>query len=380
MYLVQYDASGNVQWANGYGRYNNDYGNCIATDAIGNIYVTGSFTNTFVFFGSIILNNHTNGTSDMSLIKFNSGGQAIWATSAGGTDWEYGNKISLVGSDSLYVGGEFTSSTMTWNTSTLTNSGGNDIFIAKYDTAGNGMWITQAGGAGDDRLNGLSANHQGAYICGYNDNDTALFGQISLTNAGGKDVFTAKFSESECSTFFTVSPDVLQPHLWNVLNLTIGAAPVTYNWNWGDGSATSNGATPSHVYSTPGNYNICLSISDATGCAATFCDSSTYLYRPDGSNTLVTVNVTTPLPTNILNLKDESQVAIYPNPVSNKMIIECDQFPCTITIIDLAGNIVCEYRDLPTSGELDLSQLANGIYVFKINYDGGIIYRKIIKL
>ncbi|MFL5764633.1 MAG: PKD domain-containing protein [Bacteroidia bacterium] len=53
------------------------------------------------------------------------------------------------------------------------------------------------------------------------------------------------------------------------------SGPLTYAWNFGDGS-TSTAANPSHYYSTPGTYTVCLSIANFLGtCSDTFCDTIT---------------------------------------------------------------------------------------------------------
>jgi PKD repeat protein len=36
-----------------------------------------------------------------------------------------------------------------------------------------------------------------------------------------------------------------------------------YSWNWGDGTALSTGASPTHVYATPGTYTITLTVTDS---------------------------------------------------------------------------------------------------------------------
>jgi len=41
--------------------------------------------------------------------------------------------------------------------------------------------------------------------------------------------------------------------------------PMTYLWNFGDGS-TSTSATPSHIYSSPGMYNVTLLVTNSQGC------------------------------------------------------------------------------------------------------------------
>lgn len=53
-----------------------------------------------------------------------------------------------------------------------------------------------------------------------------------------------------------------------------GTAPFAYSWDFGDNS-TGTSANPVHTYNTNGNYNACLTITDATGCTSTFCDAVT---------------------------------------------------------------------------------------------------------
>ena len=44
---------------------------------------------------------------------------------------------------------------------------------------------------------------------------------------------------------------------------------LTYAWNFGDGSPTVGGATPTHEYKSWGTYTVTLTVSDATGLSAT---------------------------------------------------------------------------------------------------------------
>lgn len=51
------------------------------------------------------------------------------------------------------------------------------------------------------------------------------------------------------------------------------SANYTYNWNFDDGS-TSSDVFPYHAYSTPGDYSVCLTVTDSLyGCVDTYCDT-----------------------------------------------------------------------------------------------------------
>ena len=50
-----------------------------------------------------------------------------------------------------------------------------------------------------------------------------------------------------------------------VANTTIQS----WRWDFGDGQTSTQSGTVSHIYTTPGNYNVSLKVTDATGCSAT---------------------------------------------------------------------------------------------------------------
>lgn len=50
-----------------------------------------------------------------------------------------------------------------------------------------------------------------------------------------------------------------------VENMSASTPPVTYTWDFGDGSPLSHEYSPSHIYTVPGNYTISLTVEDAIG-------------------------------------------------------------------------------------------------------------------
>ncbi|TLZ48428.1 MAG: hypothetical protein E6K18_08915 [Methanobacteriota archaeon] len=70
------------------------------------------------------------------------------------------------------------------------NAGGpEDIFVAKYDRAGGGLWSRQFGSSASDRALAIAVDATGVYVAGYTPG--TLPGQ---TSAGGVDAFLAKYT------------------------------------------------------------------------------------------------------------------------------------------------------------------------------------------
>lgn len=76
-----------------------------------------------------------------------------------------------------------------------------------------------------------------------------------------------------CSAGFTVA-QTPGTTLYTFTNTSTGAAPLSYNWSFGDGTSSTSGS-PVHSYSAPGTYNVCLVITASNGCTDTYCATVT---------------------------------------------------------------------------------------------------------
>ncbi len=84
MFLVKYDANGNVLWAKGVSTANrSEDGNAVCTDASGNVFVTGFFEGASITFGSTTLTNAGSGW-DVFVVKYDGNGNVLWAKSGAG--------------------------------------------------------------------------------------------------------------------------------------------------------------------------------------------------------------------------------------------------------------------------------------------------------
>ena len=196
VFIAKYDSSGNVLWAKSTGGPNNDVANNIFVDRSGNIYLTGYFVSDSITFGNTVLINSGGNKSDIFTVKMDSAGNTHWAKSAGGTDQDVGYSICADNNFNVYVSGYFLSYTISFGTTTLTNTfmNSDDIFIAKYDSSGNMIWVKKAGGIDDDVSYGICADVRGnIYITGVFFSPAISFDSITVNSSGGGDVFVAKY-------------------------------------------------------------------------------------------------------------------------------------------------------------------------------------------
>jgi len=179
-----------------------------------------------------------------------------------------------------------------------------------------------------------------------------------------------------CSAYFSLYPDSITLHQYWAVNLAAGVPPLTYLWSWGDGT-TDTIANPSHIYSTAGYYNICLTISDSAGCTHSYCDSS---YLSKNTNTMVYVNVV--LPTGITESPKNESFLIYPNPAQENITIttSSQQKQTLVSIYNMQGQQMKSITfNNQNSMQLDVRALARGMYIVKLKSDNGVGVRKFVK-
>jgi uncharacterized delta-60 repeat protein len=195
-------------------------------------------------------------------------------------------------------------------------------------------------------------------------------GKIAV--AGYKNIgFTYEFAVAQLENavaYFNVYPDTIPLH-WIATNEASGTPPMSYVWSWGDGN-TSTGATPSHTYSSPGFYNICLTVTDANNCVSTYCDSSTYIFHATSGNAVIYISVVQgPLTVGMNETLTEKRVRIFPNPTSSLLTIRNVSSP-VVEIFNLLGQQLDGVEMINLQNEemsLDVSKLKSGIYLLRID-------------
>jgi hypothetical protein len=188
------------QWAKSAGAAFYDNAMSTAVDPSGNCYVVGYFDSPSITFGPFVLTNADNSgnSPDIFIVKYNSSGSVLWAQNVGGIYPEQGTAVETDVFGNCYVAGFFSGSTITFGATTLTNVGGTDMFIAKYDASGNVLWAQRCGGSGSDLPVAISTDGAaGCYVSGSTTSFSLVFGSINLVNNSGAIIpFTAKYDAS----------------------------------------------------------------------------------------------------------------------------------------------------------------------------------------
>lgn len=195
-FIAKYDAEGNVLWVRTGGDDLIDRASDIAVDEVGNAYITGQITTNDVnpsvtFDGSILTGL---GSSDLFVAKYDPAGALLWIRQGGGALADEGRGIHLSG-DGVVVSGFF-QGTAVFGGDTLTSAGLGDVVVLKYDTNGELIWSTSAGGPGDEQAGKLVALPNGGAAVVGKFQQTATFGSTSITANGLSNIFLARFDPS----------------------------------------------------------------------------------------------------------------------------------------------------------------------------------------
>jgi hypothetical protein len=425
-FLVKYNSAGNVLWAEKLGTSAGNFGTdprALTTDHSGNVFITGVFHASSVTFGSYTLNSADNGNSaDIFLVKCNSSGSVLWAKMAGSTSMAIASSVTTDAAGNSYITGWFSSPSLTFDFSTISNSGNNHSFLTRYDPNGNAIWARAIGGigppsGGGDIANAVSANAAGyCYVTGAMWSPSITVGSYTITNSDTTgpdtpDIFLIKFAPNGTVAWATSAGE---PDTYDVGNAvvadSIGNAYVT--GYFGDSSITFGSITTNSVDSSG---NIFVAKYNPSGNALWakavggygYEEGSSIDINPSGdcyitgyfgspSLTFGSFVLSNPAlagqfyvaktgeEAGINSYPNESAVSVFPNPSTGifQLQLPNENFSkdeIEIEIYDLTGNIVSKTKLLNSRSDIDLSNQADGIYFYRVfNSDGTIGTGKLI--
>lgn len=162
--------------------------NATATDAQGNVYVTGQFAGR-ISFGSQQFTARLS-QFDVFVAKYDAAGNYVWAVTGGGDAADYARGLALDASGNVYITGTYATeahfgAVVLPDAAAQTGSQPRfDVFVAKLDAAGNWLWATHGGGLDDESGAALALDASGnVVLVGDFFSTTATFGATQLANA-----------------------------------------------------------------------------------------------------------------------------------------------------------------------------------------------------
>lgn len=206
LFISKLNASGSSLTFSTYiGGNDEDFGNAIAIDSKGNVYVAGyTFSSNFPTvsaFQSKNGNTIANSGGDAFIVKLNAQGNALmYSTYLGGASDDLATSIAVDAQDNAYVTG-FTNSANFPVVNALQNrsSGGFDAFLTKINVAGNSLaYSTYFGGSDNDFGNSIVVDKtNNAYLVGQTDSrNLPLVSPQQSIIGGDTDGFIAKFANT----------------------------------------------------------------------------------------------------------------------------------------------------------------------------------------
>jgi hypothetical protein len=198
-FLAKFDVQGNCKWASKVGADGSGWSEGVTTDAHGNIYLTGNFQSKAAFGTQPYLVSY--GYEDMFIAKYDSNGICLWAAHGGGGANDEGRGVSVDAIGNVYVMGLFCGGTGQFGNTTLSSMASQEMFIAKYDTAGNLLWARQAQGTLGDAGYGISTDAAGYSTITGSISSTATIDQFQLpfNSTMGGNAFIARYdTKGDC--------------------------------------------------------------------------------------------------------------------------------------------------------------------------------------
>jgi len=356
-YVVKYDSSGTALWGKSWGGDGTDSAIKIHVQNSSHIIVGGVIQSTSVagatsvaFDAVATLTPAGTGRYDAFVAKMNtSDGSFVWATMATGTQDDETYGISTDSSGNVFATGYFASPSLTFGSTTLTNFGTNDVWIAKLNSSGQFQWARSGGGSDVDAGFGLVVDPlDNVYISGYfgaygSTTKNAVFGTTTLTTAGASlgvgDGFIASYSSN--GTFrWALSTETATGHGWvgslglsNDGTLFAASGSISGNIVVGSITTTYSGTSGSTIISFAG---VGGAIPTTTTTLAPTNTTTTTTLTPTNTTTLAPSSTTTLAPTNTV---ESSQSVGNPNgspattsPVGLNSLRRSGQVPVPVSV------------------------------------------------
>ena len=194
VYLTKLDAQGNVVWAKKGGSEESDESIALALDAAANIYQTGHYWFE-ADFDAIHLES-TPGSRAIYLMKYDNSGNVLWGKSINGTAAKTVSSLATDSAGNIYLSGSFKGELILDGLS-ITASDQGDIFVAKFNAAGQLDWAKQVAASFSIKAHTIAvAQNDDVLVAGQFIGEINFAGDQFVNITGDNDVFLLKYSNT----------------------------------------------------------------------------------------------------------------------------------------------------------------------------------------
>ena len=146
--------------------------------------------------GSIAVENSHSPSNSVFLAKASSSGEWLWAKMVGGQNETYSKSVQSTPDGGVAVAGMFYSPSISFDSYSIYNTTpAKATFLAKSDADGNWLWASSAGGTEWDSAQDLVISSDGILNVVGDYNDQAQFGSHALSSTANDSVFISTISE-----------------------------------------------------------------------------------------------------------------------------------------------------------------------------------------
>jgi hypothetical protein len=335
-FVVKYDPNGNVVFATKLGVNGAIDLNGITHDNSGNSFATG-YLQTSETIGSNTFTS--NGMRDAILIKVDAAGSFSWLrqswTLPGSVTWS--NAVCCDQNGNAYFTGNYENTTIFGNdTLLLSSSFSKDLFIAKYDTNGNELWAIQSDilGSFSSWLDGMAITSDlfsDIYLTGVYSEDVVFGADTLFNNGNGTNTFIAKFDAA------------------GVCQYAIG-------------STGQNPGAFGHGISTDNFGSVYIAGFDKSNVI--FGSYSTVFY---GAEDVFVAKIGSHVKSGIAEMHPTNQVSFYlEDEHTGRLNLTNIEANTRFQLYDMAGRLILDVPVTSLNQQINLNELASGIYSWTV--------------
>jgi len=340
-FIARIDTSGTVIWIRTAGGTGYDSASGVTVDDNGNIYISGTFSDSVNFGPFQVISN---GGDDIFICKYDSAGTEQWIRTMGGVSDDQGSKLATDHSGNVYIVCRIS---YDFSIDSFSFFGYRGFMILKFDSNGSFKWLNQAYAAWDSGWsNIITDNNDNLFLCG-EFSDTVFIENDTIIGTGMS-------TYQGCIARYTTDGHMV----W-----------FKYNTGWG-------ACMPACIYASND------SVLWATGMFSGLVLLDDQILSPTGGNDIFVARLSNIDQLGVVSNNFGNDVSLYPNPAKSNLTLEfkykyIKEFE--IIIYNSLGSVISSEISHDNIMTINIGNLPSGLYFVNIFYENNIIAKKFIK-